>query len=95
MRFLALIFLLHDIDLTANAAPVLALLLEDTVGRISLDVLVLAFVDALVPLDVGWALVASLVAASLFCAPVVRAGASAGTDLTADLLLLRCFIFFA
>ena len=89
MRFLAVIFFLTDLDLTASALSVLAFLLEDTVGRMSRGFLVFVFVDFYVPLAVGAALVAALVAACVFCTRVLPDGASLlGTNLAAD----RCFL---
>ena len=66
MRCRVVIFLLDDLDSTARAPPVLVLLREETVGRMSRDVLVFAFVVSRVLLAVGIALVAALLAACFF-----------------------------
>ena len=63
MRCRVVIFLLVGLDSTARAPPVLGVLCEETVGRMSRDVLVFAFVDSRVLLAVGTALVAALTAA--------------------------------
>ena len=89
--FSALTLRLDALALTATALSVMVLFPEDTVGRISLNILVLAFVNSRLSLEAGSALVAFLVAASCFCARLLQAGAFAGTDLTADCLLLRSF----
>ena len=54
------------ISITARAPLVLVLLHEETVGRMSREVLVFAFVDSRVLLAVGTALVAALVAVCFF-----------------------------
>ena len=63
MRWREVIFLLTDLDSTPRARPVLVLLREDTVGRMSHDSLVFDFVDSRVLLAVGIALTAALMAA--------------------------------
>jgi hypothetical protein len=95
MRCLVVIFLLGDLDLTASALSILVLLLEDTVGRMSHNILLFVFVDSCMPLAIGAALVAFLIAACFFCACVLQAGVSLlGADLTADRSFLCCFDFF-
>ena len=61
----------------------------------SRDSLVFDFVDSCVPLAVGAALVAVLMAACSFCARVFPAGTSSlGANLNADLRFLCCLDFF-
>ena len=82
------IFFLFALDSSKSALSVLVLLLDETVGRVSLDTRVFAFVVALVPAAAGLAMVAE----ALACARVCRAGASLiVVSLTAALRFLRCF----
>ena len=95
MRCRVVIFLLDDLDSTARAPPVLVLLPEETVGRMSRDVIVFAFVVSRVILAVGTVLLAALLAACFFCARVFPAGPSSlCVNRNADLRFLRCFAFF-
>ena len=66
MRCRVVIILLGDFDSTARAPPFFVLLGEETVGRMSRDVLVFAFVVSRVLLAVGIALVAAFLAACFF-----------------------------
>ena len=91
MRCLVVIFLLTDLNSTARALPVLVLLCEDIVGRTRRDFLVLGFVDLRVPLAIGAALVAALMAACFCCACVFSTGTSLlGCALASDLCFLCC-----
>ena len=60
------IFLLVALDSTARALPVLVLLREETVGRMSRDFLVFYFIDSRMLLAVGIAFAATLMAAYFF-----------------------------
>ena len=86
------IFFLFALDSTKSALFVLVLLLDDTVGRVSLDTRVFAFVVALVHAAAGLA----MVAAALACARVCRDGVSlVAASLTVAMCFLRCFDLWA
>ena len=95
MPCLIVILLLTELDSTAGALPVLVLLCEDTVRRMSHDFLIFDVVNSHVSLAVGAALLAALMAACLFCAHMFPVGTSSlGADLTTDLRFLCCLDFF-
>ena len=95
MRCRVVILFLGDFDSTARAPPFFVLPREETVGRMSLDVRVFAFVVSRVLLAVGLALVAAFLAACFFCARVFPAGAFSlgANNCDSDLRFRRCFAF--